>query len=118
MLHWVKVGDIRQMNIYMALGRVFERMKKSRELGAPLLYLIKHETWGRTMCAMSIRITLLLSFDSLSFLSLQLGPTEQSPPPFFPATTSPFLIRFLNRKTKLKMENGSIGNEILQTIYR
>jgi hypothetical protein len=41
---------------------------------------------------------------SLSFHSLRLGPTGQSPPPFFPVAISLLLIRFLNRKNQI--ENG------------
>jgi hypothetical protein len=70
MLHWVKVGDTRQKNIYMALKREFERKENLCKLGAQQLFLIKYDVRARFTCTKSTRTT-----QSPSLIS----PTDKGP---------------------------------------
>jgi hypothetical protein len=76
--------------------------------------LIKPYMWGRTTRTQSIRTAHL----PLSFLPLPRDPTETEDATFFPIASYPFADSISSRKQIGKMEESSIGNEILQTIYR
>jgi hypothetical protein len=121
---WVQLGEPR-VSVYrlgmlnkgstcMALKRAFELKGNLHEPGSLSLYLIKYDKWGRFLRTMFTRTT---SHFPPHFFHCRRVPQRQEfisllPWEFFSACSS------LCDRKRSEMENGSIGNENLQTIYR
>jgi hypothetical protein len=111
MLRWVKVGDRRQKNTYMASKRKLERKGNSCKLGAPQLFLTNHDMGLVYEHQTYPNHTASLLYSSL-VLSLTMGPIGQETHLPLLQRIILLLLQFFNRKQIKKWKRTQTTTKI------